>query len=250
MPNSLVWVLCAGLVWVAGCRRGESAPVLETTASGGGRAPEAMASERARLHSVRALADEAHRAELDVGGRFVDFGTADQHKYIQGGWANGWGTREHLPDGTSFTTAAARAVSLRLFIEDGELPAQVAAVRMRARARPRSVSLLLDRRPLGTVEVGTDWTVVHIPIAPGRLAAGWRELGLVFESRDSGIRADIDWVWLGRDPGSAAAGHRTTSGPSGAAGGNPADAAGGDAARLCLPPGDPARSAAGVRPGR
>jgi hypothetical protein len=86
--------LVASAVLIAAVACSDRAPErvpLPTPAAGASAGPKASA--RAGLATERALIDEAFRAELDVDGIAIDFGTPDQHKYVRGAWRTGWGDR-------------------------------------------------------------------------------------------------------------------------------------------------------------
>jgi arylsulfatase A-like enzyme len=165
----------------------------------GGSASAPRPSARASRVGLRALVSESNRAELSAGGLFIDLGTADQHKYVQGTWRTGWDQRRTGADATTFTEVAARSVPIRVFLEPDHLPVRAVALRLRARTQPRLLSLLLDGKPIGTARVGTSWTTVRLPVAADRLAGGWREFTLLFDGPASRPRAEVDWFWL---PGS------------------------------------------------
>ena len=186
------------LIACAGCRDRRfkaAAPAADS-----GSASAQPASARASRVGLRALVSESNRAELSAGGLFIDLGTADQHKYVQGTWRTGWDQRRTDADATTFTEVAARSVPIRVFLEPTHLPVQSVALRLRARSQPRSLSLLLDGKPIGTARVGTSWTTVRLSVAGDGLTEGWREFTLLFDGPAARQRAEVDWFWLPRGP--------------------------------------------------
>jgi len=141
----------------------------------------------------RPLAAEAMRAELDVGGLFIDFGTADQHKYTQGGWNTGWGELAEDKDGTSFARVDAKKAELNLLLQ--ARPREV-VIKLRSELSGQRVTLQRRRKTLGAAAVGKAWTVVRIP--GDRLPESGRvKVSLSF--RRGGGRtpaAEVDWLWL------------------------------------------------------
>ena len=139
---------------------------------------------------------EARRAELDVGGTLIDFGTADQLKYTVAGWGNSWGERKVDSDGTTYSETRGRSLPVRLFLyREAGLPRQI-ALRVRARGAPRPVGLMVGEDMAGPFRVGSSWTTLTFAlesIRPGPL-----EIVIVPQgpSRDGGL--DVDWLWLGR----------------------------------------------------
>jgi choline-sulfatase len=156
---------------------------------------------------VRSLISEAQRAELFAGGLLVDFGTGDQHKYLQGGWRNGWSARQVDPDGSTFTTSTARSLPVRFFLEPAHLPVRTVALRVRARRSSRVLTVLLDGNRIGSALASEAWTVLRLPLRRGRPGPGWHDLTLLLDAQPGGAGVDVDWLWLprGRRPASPVA---------------------------------------------
>jgi choline-sulfatase len=195
-----IGVLLPVAMAAAGCeksRRGLAASLSEPDA-GRERPP---GSARSAKVGLRALVREAGRAELSAGGLFIDFGSADQHKYIQGGWGNGWGRRRSADDGTTFTSVTTRSVPLRVFLEPSHLPVREVVLRLRARRQPRRLSLLLDGKAIGSAPVDASWTTVRLPRVGAGATGGWHELTLLLDGPASRSRAEVDWLWLPRAAG-------------------------------------------------
>ncbi len=200
----------AALLGAAGCSEksapASTGPAVTSTATTSApvapdEQPEGRPSARSRLKGVRPLVVEARRAELDVGGMFIDFGTADQLKYTAGGWGNGWGERRTEGDGgTTYAEARGRTLPVRLFLyKESGLPRQV-AVRLRTRGPPRQVSLLIDGQPVGEARVGPAWSTMSVALGAESIRLGPVELALVFDSPPGRGGLDVDWMWLGRSP--------------------------------------------------
>jgi choline-sulfatase len=205
--RSLVLVAAA----VAGChdQRSERADL----ARPGSSEPAATLSARLLYEGKRSLTGEAQRAELFADGLVIDFGAGDQHKYVQGGWRNGWGPREAGPDGTAFAPAMARSLSLRFFLEPSHLPIRAIQMRLRARQRPRTMTISIDGAPIGSAQVVPSWTVARVPLRGRRLTPGWHQLTIAFDSQPGAVRADVDWLWLGRRGAPAPPDLSTRTGP-------------------------------------
>jgi choline-sulfatase len=216
LPNSIALALCGliGPLGAVGCGNGKKdSPAAEPTAAAatvpapppaspriGG---ESRLSARSRLKGVRPLIVEARRAELDVGGLFIDFGTADQLKYTAGGWGNGWGERKSEADGTTYAETRGRSLPVRMFLYRDTGQAKQVALRLRARGGPRMVSVRLNGQVAGRARVGSAFATVSVPLGPGMVVPGPMELVLDVDSANPAVPAppggvDVDWLWLGR----------------------------------------------------
>jgi choline-sulfatase len=176
---------------------------------------ESPANPTARLshEGMRSLTNETQRAELFADGLVVDFGTGDQHKYVQGGWRNGWGPREADADGTTFAPAMARSLSLRFFLESTHLPIRTVQTRLRARQRPRTITISVDGANVGSAQIAERWTLAQVPLRGRRLTPGWHQMTIAFDSQPGTVRADVDWLWLGHRPAPISPNLFTRTGP-------------------------------------
>ena len=150
-------------------------------------------SARVALQPLRSLVGEALRAELDIGGLVIDFGTADQHKSTRGGWATGWGEPSGAAGMTSCSVVAAGA---RLDVVSASAIAEV-VLRARTGHAKQKLTLSVDGAVVGaaTLTAG-DWQLVRIPVT-ATIDAGVHELGLAFaRGTGSKVRAEVDWLWL------------------------------------------------------
>jgi choline-sulfatase len=154
-------------------------------------------SARSRLRAVRPLIVEARRAELDVGGLVIDFGTADQLKYTAGGWNNGWGERKVDNDGTTYAETRGPRLPLSVFQYREAGVARQVALRLRARGGPRAISLAVDGQTIGRARFGAAWTTMSFLIPPARATPGALQIELSLDGNEGG-GADVDWIWLGR----------------------------------------------------
>lgn len=160
-------------------------------------------SRRLALAPHRPLLDEVARAELNAGGLLIDFGTPDQHKYTRGGWASGWGAPTAENNATSVALTSRRGL-LELLAPRVQPSAIV--VRARARAADQRLTWFIDGRELGTAKLGTDWSVVRVPLA-GDAFPGTGRVGLEVRASAAavdGVRAELDWVWLATADGEPA----------------------------------------------
>jgi arylsulfatase A-like enzyme len=210
---------CAlALLGPVGCRdrsstEGASAPLGVATAAGSTSLPpgtpavappppvqtgEGRLSARSRLRSVRPLIAEARRAELDLGGLVLDFGTADQLKYTAGGWGNSWGERRADADGTTYAETKGPYLPVTVFQYREAGPARQIALRLRSRGGPRSVSVTIDQQTVGRARFGTSWTTMSFPMPPNRVALGPLQIDLYLDGGGDQGGADVDWIWLGK----------------------------------------------------
>lgn len=153
-------------------------------------------SARVTLAPWRSLLGESLRAERDEGGIFIDFGTADQHKYTRGGWSTGWGDPA-AEQATSYCTAN-EAVE-RLDVET-KAPATEVVLRARSAIAGQTVAVLLDGKERGSAALGADWQVVRVPLGEPAAAAGRHLLELAF-TKGKEARAEVDWLWLAKTAG-------------------------------------------------
>lgn len=169
----------------------------------GGATGPAVAAEprgaRAGLETLRPLLSEVQRAELQVDGLLIDFGTADQHKYTLGGWGNGWG-RSEVEQGTTYAKAMAKSVPLGVVISGA--PVEEVVLRVRGRLSGQVVSLYVDGKPIaGGASVAANWGITRVML-PEPIELGRHHLNLVFRKATAeGESADVDWVWLSRTAG-------------------------------------------------
>ena len=160
--------------------------------------PKPAPSARTTLEPWRPLLDEAARAELSIGGLFIDLGTADQHKYTRGGWRTGW--RENEQDGSvtlSGVGSSKATLELVTHASAGEI-----AFRARSAVQGQRAVVYIGDDTVGEADIGAAWSIVRVPLAKP-LAAGRHKLAIRLSRRASGKpRAEFDWVWL---PASAGA---------------------------------------------
>jgi choline-sulfatase len=200
--RTLVLCMLAGAALVApACKNeGEPAANADTPAPAaaiqGQAAPPKKPSVRPKLDAFRPLLDEAARAELDIGGLFIDLGTADQHKYTRGGWGTGWGTSQQV-DGVSVAQAGDRRVHLDLLSHSE--PKEI-AVRARSAVDGQAATVWVDGKRQGDIWLKPEWTEMRVPVAAGALAPGRHNLQLTF-TKDGKPRAELDWVWLAGEAG-------------------------------------------------
>ncbi|HEY3357294.1 MAG TPA: hypothetical protein VGQ83_28850, partial [Polyangia bacterium] len=150
----LVGVLAAGGPGCSRPRAPEARPRVADAAAAAAPAsapaatmPASVAATPAGAARRTALLEEAGRAELIVGGPFIDLGTADQHKYTRGGWLTGWGRDSTGADGVTALGVTEAAPRLTLLL-DRERPRSV-AVRARSAVPGQTVRLVLDGVELG-----------------------------------------------------------------------------------------------------
>ncbi len=169
-----------------------STPEDETSkpsAGSSGPAAKKNPSVRLELQTWRALLREAMRAELDVNGLAIDFGTSDQHKYTRGGWASGWGDSGDA-EGTAFARTKGKESKLDFWFRDS--PKELALRVRKGEGAGTTVKFgasLGTRRVMQGLEVRADWQVLRAPIDFDVEA---RET-LILHTSGS---VDIDWLWL------------------------------------------------------
>lgn len=190
----------------------------------------------------RDLLGESARAELDIAGPFIDFGTADQHKYTRGGWATGWGASERERDGTTY--AQVIDAHAQLFVM-AHRRSRAIAIRVRARATEQRLEVYWDgvRLPRSDgdprASIAQSWQVVRFAV-PERLATPGRHRvllssgvprpvhrqagrparvarraaarsGLRERSRDWAV--ELDWLWVATHPRRSPPGDVARTGP-------------------------------------
>ncbi len=169
----------------------------KSTDSKEGKAPaKRKASERPKYSSYRPLLAESARAELDLGGLFIDFGTADQHKYTRGGWKTGWASSKN-DSGITYAPADARKSDVNVVIPgDGEIKEVI--IRGRTKVAGQVLTVYVDGERIGDGKFESDWSTIRIP-AKG-LTPGLHGIDYVF-NKSGAVRADVDWMLLAREAG-------------------------------------------------
>lgn len=186
-----------------------SAGVRNGTAAAAVSSPADLAGYRTAMD----LFDNRYHALLTVDRRLIiDAGTPDFMKYVDGGWKTSWilGAR----DGDR-RVAFVNAISSLLFFPldgDGDGPGLEPAkggrltLSMRALQPRQKLSVFVNEKPAGTIEVDTPWKDHVVAIPPGVLQPGENRLRLTFRSAGPGpagrrSAAAIDRIALG--PGDA-----------------------------------------------
>ncbi len=146
----------------------------------------------------RSLLQEQSRAELRIGGPFIDFGTADQSKYTQGGWGSGWesSASNASESGVTAATLAQGDGLLNTFLttEPKEL-----VVRARSTEGTQQMRFSVGKQSIGEVTLSTDWQVLRLPLP--ELGKGRKKFKL---GHAKGRSAEVDWLWLSPEAGAAA----------------------------------------------
>ncbi len=204
--NAYSATFLAGLVVVAAACKDKSSDASTSTPTATGSAA-AEPSRRSTLDAYRPLVDEVGRAELSVQGLVIDFGTPDQHKYTRGGWRSGWGAASSEGHVTSVPLTSRRGF---LDLLAPRTSPSAIVVRARARAAGQKLTWFIDGKELGTAELGTEWSVVRVPIEKDAFPTEGR---VRHEARASaaavdGVRAELDWVWLSSGEGEPLIGPR------------------------------------------
>lgn len=150
-------------------------------------------SERTKYSSYRPLLAESARAELDIGGLLIDFGTADQHKYTRGGWHTGWANSKSLR-GISFAPADSRKSDVNVVIpQNGEVKEIV--IRGRTVVEGQVLTVYVDGKRIGDGKLEATWSTIRVP-AKG-LTPGLHGIDFVY-NKSGKVRAEIDWMLLSR----------------------------------------------------
>jgi choline-sulfatase len=197
---SMSWLLfVAAMAAICACRDRESKPSLGAvgTSSAAPRDVEGRASARAELETARPLLEEAARAEMDVDGLLIDFGTGDEYKYTRGGWRTGWAGASVGKDGATWASIDERRAWLDL---GGSRPAPARlAMRARSSVPGQEITVYVGETAVGRVLLSAAWTTIQIeidPRVPIDPAVRWE---LRSSKGASGRpRAEIDWLWLAR----------------------------------------------------
>lgn len=142
-------------------------------------------SAREGFQLWRSLLQEASRAELRIGGPYIDLGTADQNKYTQGNWKSGWS--ESKSDTSAATLSGGSGLLNTYLIND---PKEL-VIRARSTAGAQSAKIALGAQALGEIKVGAKWKNYRLPISG---AASGRQV--IKFGHDSKIEMEVDFVWL------------------------------------------------------
>ena len=194
-------LLCAAAAWAlvsTACKGGDDKAQPSGKAQSGktpSTAEPPTPSARTDHHPYRILLDESARAELDVGGLLVDFGTADQYKYTRGNWKTGWGESTN-DKGISFAAVKSRNGVLDIVVTDKAVAEVV--TRVRSAVAKQVLTIYVDGARVGDAPVTAEWSNVRIP-ATG-LEPGRHRVELVFTAKGE-VRAEVDWLWLSREAG-------------------------------------------------
>ncbi len=157
------------------------------------KAPPKEPDIRDAYNQWRSLLAEASRAELRIGGPFIDFGTSDQNKYTQGNWASGWSESKDSKVSAAISSSGRAMLNTYLIGAPAEL-----VVRARSPEGPQSLSFAFGARPVGGVELNGEWQELRLPIS--KLGTGRKKLKLT-HSKDKAI--EVDWLWLAGEVGQA-----------------------------------------------
>lgn len=170
---------------------GEASATAEGSSAGNRKsAAKKTPSARLGVRVWRALLKEALRAELDVSGGVVKFGTSDQHKYTRGSWATGWGESGISGDGVQFARTQGKESKLNFWFRVAPME-----LVLRARTAGGAGSPVNVAANIGKVEVAKDllvtneWQVIRAPIKSA-------ETGRHTLSLQSSAPIDVDWMWL------------------------------------------------------
>jgi arylsulfatase A-like enzyme len=148
-------------------------------------------SVRPKHTSYRALLAESARAELDLDGLFIDFGTADQHKYTRGGWKTGWGSSKN-EKGVTYAPADARKSDVNIVIPPGKEVKEV-VLRGRTAVAGQVLTVYVDGKRIGDGQFESNWSTIRVP-ASG-LGPGLHGIDYVF-NKPGAVRDELDWMLL------------------------------------------------------
>lgn len=190
---AVVWGLSLVLL---GCgskdeKKGESPPAANGSgASGGQEKAKKIPSARLGARVWRALLNEALRAELDVTGGVVNFGTSDQHKYTRGGWATGWGDMGSAEDGTQFARTQGKASQLHFWLREAPMELVLRARTAGGAGSPVNLAVTLGKATVAKgLAITNTWQVVRAPIKSA-------ETGRHTLSLQTSGPIEVDWLWL------------------------------------------------------
>ncbi|MEM9489437.1 MAG: sulfatase, partial [Myxococcota bacterium] len=168
-----------------------AAAILLLSSGPGGQSGQAVAAQTGG-EVWRDLLVETARAELDIGGTLIDFGTGDQHKYTLGGWTTGWGDPKR--DSTDVDYAPVSAIEAKISAMT-QRPTREVVIRLRSRAPDQQVEVYWGETSLGRSKVGSSWRIVRFPVSGAAAAAGLHQLRLEFRKARPQV-AEVDWMWL------------------------------------------------------
>lgn len=201
MPRALRCIALSAAGLALGCGfscssdKKRSSGAAEATPSTGSRvepkAPPKEPNLRDGYRPWRSLLEEASRAELRIGGPFIDFGTSDQDKYTQGNWESGWSEAKGSKVSAARSADGKAVLNTYLIAQQAEL-----VIRARSVEGPQNLDFAFGSRPVGSVALTAQWQELRLPLAD--LGLGRKKIQL---SHNKGKAVEVDWLWLASSEG-------------------------------------------------
>lgn len=149
-------------------------------------------SQRLSMSTLRPLLKEAMRAELDIEGLAIDFGSSDQHKYTRGSWGTGWSGVAREDSGATFATTSGAASIVNLLVRDEPREIVMRVRTAGGKAGAARLNLQVGRSTLASgLPITGEWQVVRTNVEAGKLPAGRAQLQLA-----ASASIDVDWLWM------------------------------------------------------
>jgi arylsulfatase A-like enzyme len=130
------------------------------------------------------IANRAHGVEYQGGRLVVDAGSIGFYKHIDGGWKTSWilGSQDE-----GRPAALVSGLSAIFFVPlDPEAGAptgeQLLTLTLRTRVPKQRLSVFVNEKPAGTVEVGTSWADYPLPLPAALLRPGENRIRLTFRA--------------------------------------------------------------------
>ena len=157
--------------------------------------PAATLAEESR--SIYSLHHNRVHAHLDQGGLVLDAGSPGFVRYLRGNFGQSWAVDRKL-DGQRTTLVSGRQGVLHLPLSSRQASATRVEIRMKGLAPRQRVTLFLNKKKLGDIEVQGSWHTGSREIPSGLLKAGENRLRLTFRKsvKTLGTRTSAALRWI------------------------------------------------------
>jgi arylsulfatase A-like enzyme len=146
--------------------------------------PVAAANAPGTQTAIDLLANRVHAVSRRDGRLVIDAGGLDFLKYVDGGWKTSW----YLGEKDEGQPAALVAgLSALVFVPvDADVPSEMAdstlSLTLRALAPAQKVSLFVNEKPVGTLDIGTARKRYDVTVPSGLLRAGDNRVRMTFKT--------------------------------------------------------------------
>ena len=145
------------------------------------------------------LTDNRVAAHMDQGGLLIDGGSPGFVRYVNGNFGSNWKVARPL-DGKKVTLVPGRQGTIRFPLSARQAGARRLEIHMKGLVPKQRVTVFLNKKSLGDLEVSGDWSTGSKEIPAGLLKAGENRLRLTFRrsKKQLGTRtaAALRWIRL------------------------------------------------------